>query len=191
MELENHRVPMASAGLLVLMFLIGASIKDSSMFGSTVAAWVQAFGSVIAIFASVVITISIDQKAAKRLRDDRAAEAAAHYKAGRDALLVAQREVGQVRFHFDNAQGNSAAFDNGPRAAEVARGIDMLNYYMARGALTPALVIAFLSVKKVMTDLLVLLQSYDQSAGRYYTLAAGLAPVEGVIADAIRTLDEG
>jgi hypothetical protein len=40
--------------------------------GNEAAAWVQAFGSIVAIFASAGIAIYVDQRSAARLRNDRA-----------------------------------------------------------------------------------------------------------------------
>jgi hypothetical protein len=79
--------------------------------GKDAAAWVQAFGSVFAIFASVGIAIHVDQRAAARLRRDRAKEifdltrAAADvvseiievFEVAREAVLDGKR-IGNERF---------------------------------------------------------------------------------------------
>ncbi len=83
-------VTVTPTGVYTGMWKLAAS-KDA-------AAWVQAFGSIIAIFASAAIAIYVDQRAAARLRRERAMDIFHLTRAAADVV----KEIVEV---FDAAHG--------------------------------------------------------------------------------------
>jgi len=76
---------MRRGDLLILIccaLFVGVMLAPTGLYvgiwklvtGNEAAAWVQAFGSIIAIFASAGIAIYVDQRSAARLRNDRATD---------------------------------------------------------------------------------------------------------------------
>jgi hypothetical protein len=154
------------------------------------AAWAQGFFSVIAIVSSAAIAIHVDQRAARRLRDDRAAEVADRYKAGR-------RAVGDVASLFENAHGefhaasDSALFEPADSLRWASNTLDVLEYYLTRDLTAPDLVYALAGARRAVRRLRDELLIYDES-GRSFarTLGAideGRAQIRALISD----LDNG
>lgn len=96
------------AALIGGFLLGGATARDSSLFGPTVASWVQAVGGVAAIFASAGIAISIDRKSAERREFEQSLQAGIDNSAGRRAVITARdmlqsvnREASQLQVQYD------------------------------------------------------------------------------------------
>jgi type II secretory pathway component PulL len=167
----------------------GAAAKDSSVFGPIVAAWVQAVGSVIAIFASAAIAMHVDQRAAARLRKDRAEAANSHFNAGRQAIIVAEIRLNEVRKALDNANGVAAALDHRSLKAAVETSVEMLDFYRSRGELSPSLVYANIAVRKIMNDLLTILQDYDNRADGFASIGKGLPSAQDAVRQCLVLLE--
>lgn len=76
MDAQKYRKQIVGAGLVMLMFLTGAAIKDHSIFGPSVAAWIQALGAIIALVVALYIPLRSEWQQAREkevaLRERRA-----------------------------------------------------------------------------------------------------------------------
>lgn len=183
---------LCGAGVAALACLVGYWPETAVWMkqNNELSSWVQAVGSVAAILASAGLAISIDQKSAARLRRDRHNESLAHFKAGCQAIRVAQMRLAEVRFAFDNAQGVPAEFDASERAAAVLTAVEMLDFYRRRGVLSPELVYANIAARITMNDLMALLQRYDQGQAMFAALGRGLPLAETTLHGLLSILDK-
>lgn len=123
LKLARTPVPMlgVTVGMLALFLVGGAVWKDRSLFGPTVAAWVQALGSIAAILIAVWVPIymrSIEERSQVERNLLRCVYAAGHLNSGWQAL---QQILVSGDFH-EGTPGNIAV--NVIKARKLLDGVD-------------------------------------------------------------------
>lgn len=157
----------------------------------TGAAWAQGLFSVIAILSSAGIAIYVDQQAARRLRDDRAAEEQAKYEAGRSAIVDACAVARSIEREFRAADGDSAAFHPKESLRWLRNAEDVVTYYIGQPHSSAALVFALFATRRHFQPLKDGLTYYDGSGGAYYHLQEALRVARQSLDGLLIELDQG
>ena len=190
------RVPKwALAVLAALMsgFLLGgATARDSSLFGPTVASWVQAVGGIAAIFASAGIAIFIDRKSAKRREFEHSLQAGIDNSAGRRAVITARNmlqsvnhEAGQLRNQDDPTAGQTRRWY---RRLTVAA--EQLAFHVDRGRIEADVAFAAIYARQEVLEAASAWDSYGRVSRWPTIVLAGEAHV-AEINELIEQLDAG
>jgi hypothetical protein len=164
----------------------------------SLAAWVQAIGSILAI-AGAWITVNWQARQERKLEVDRRAHdaaqvqaaRAARYAAGRRSLTEALQIARNIKREFDEADGDSARVETSDPLRWALVASDTLEYYATREHDDPSLVGAIAVAKRLFPDLLTQLENYNQSGGHYFRLSSTINTMIQRLSHLIEDLDSG
>lgn len=191
MKLSRTTIWIASGAAAAGFLLGGAAFRDQAIFGPTVASWVQAVGSIVAILASAAVAIFVDRNAAARMRGERDAQDAARYTAGREAIVVAKHAVRKARVDFDAGDGDSAMVVVGEAHKSASNALELVSLYAGQPHTHHDLAFALVYTKRELLPLVMALAAYNRSGGAYHILLDAITTATREVDEILDQLDKG
>lgn len=152
-------------------------------------AWVQAVGSVLAIFASALVAIAVQRMSDRAHRDRVAIAEAQHYAASRGAIVYLQRTLARIRSQIEAADGDSAAFKTYHPKQWLADAVQVLKYYQGREHTSPDLVVALFNAENELDNLATALRAHRGSGGSFHQCDGWLKHAEDNVDGVLKRLD--
>ena len=144
-------------------FLLGGAVRTSGLFGEVTAAWVQAVGTVVAIVASVFMSLQIEQRSAARTRDEVLRRDTAIARSGLEAIKSALLTLAIVRPTIDATQESALQINDWQNRLETAR--RKLEILVGPGRPPPDLVVPLFEAGRALEPLLADWKTIDQGYG--------------------------